>query len=272
MILIDDGSTDGGAEFAQDIDDRRVRVIGGGESKGLASRLNQIAREAQGVYVARMDADDIAVPERFALQLEYLRQHPSVDVVGTNCYIMDEKGSIVGGRDCPEDHADIFRHAVGQMSVPIIHPTIMARRDWFLENPYDERARRSQDFELWMRTRSTSRFATLPLRLLYYRQGHAMRLRNVLYSKVNSVRYLWRHGKGEVGAAVMARCIARQIAAVFAYSVAFAVGHEQGIVRRRPMTALSIRELRSAERRLDEVRAFAVPRKGTSILDADAER
>src|SRR5271157_3722803 len=88
LIIIDDGSSDGSPELLHCLDDERVRVIADGQHLGLGARLNQIVGMARGRYIARMDADDLMHPERLQTQLDYLLQHPRVDVVGCNLLVL----------------------------------------------------------------------------------------------------------------------------------------------------------------------------------------
>lgn len=167
LILMDDGSTDGSLEIAESFKDERIRVVSDGQNKGLPARLNEIVSLSKGEYVARMDADDIMHPLRIEKQLEYLRNNPKVDVVGTSSYIINDSNQILGRSRpwhiVPKKTADIF--AVGSF----IHPSVMAKKVWFEENPYDIKLRRMQDLGLWIRTLPFSNFASMKEPLLFYR-------------------------------------------------------------------------------------------------------
>src|SRR5271165_2292928 len=76
LLLLDDGSSDGTVELARGIADPRIRLLADGRWQGLGARLNQGLAAAQGELIARLDADDLAFPERFARQVEYLYKHP----------------------------------------------------------------------------------------------------------------------------------------------------------------------------------------------------
>ena len=96
LILMDDGSSDGSLEIAKSFKDKRIRIVSDGKNKGLPSRLNEIVGLARGEFVARMDADDIMHPERIEKQVDYLIDHPEVNVLGTMAYVIDASNSIIG--------------------------------------------------------------------------------------------------------------------------------------------------------------------------------
>ena len=92
LLLLDDGSTDNSLSIAQSYaqKDSRIKVISDGKNKNLATRLNELPSLAQGLYLARMDADDMMHPARIERQLAVLETHPEIDVLGTNAYIIND--------------------------------------------------------------------------------------------------------------------------------------------------------------------------------------
>src|SRR4051812_6980517 len=82
VLLLDDGSTDDSLRITRSFGDSRIRILSDGEHHGLVRRLNQGVRAAAGEYIARMDADDVSFPTRFARQVEFLDAHPRVDLLG----------------------------------------------------------------------------------------------------------------------------------------------------------------------------------------------
>src|SRR5262245_18828577 len=95
MLALDDASTDGSGAYLDSIQDPRLRVIHL-PRLGLSRALNIGLQEARAPLAARMDADDVALPERLLLQFEFLRQHPDVVVCGCQADIIDHGGSRVG--------------------------------------------------------------------------------------------------------------------------------------------------------------------------------
>lgn len=166
LILLDDGSKDNSLNIAQAYaeKDSRITVLSDGENRNLGYRLNQIPFMIETEYLARMDADDIMHPERIEKQLNILTNNPNIDVLGTNAYTIDEDNNVVGVRK-KFSNPDSLDKVEG-----FIHPTVMAKTEWFRQNPYDVKAVRIEDLELWYRTASKYNFMMLSEPLLYYRE------------------------------------------------------------------------------------------------------
>jgi glycosyltransferase involved in cell wall biosynthesis len=166
LILVDDGSTDQSLSIAKSFSDSRIRLLSDGLHLGLPIRLNQITSLARGFYVARMDADDIMFQDRIAQQVIYFVEHPEVDVLGTGYCLVSTRNSILQlsiTREQPDWGNAIFS---GEF---IAHPTVMARRDWYLKNPYSKSYPRAEDRVLWVESRKQTVFRNIPKPLLFYR-------------------------------------------------------------------------------------------------------
>lgn len=163
LILIDDGSTDGSLEIAKRYaKDPRVTIVSDGSNKKLAKRLNQIIDLAKTKYIARMDADDIMHTSRLEEQFKVMQLNPNIDVLGSNAISIDENNNVLGVRGkISEDLIKVEG---------FIHPSILAKTEWFKSNRYDEFAERSQDILLWNRTKHRSNFFAVASPLLYYRE------------------------------------------------------------------------------------------------------
>lgn len=172
LILIDDGSTDQTLAVARAaaLCDDRIKVIEGAGNAGLALRLNQAIGLARGDYIARMDADDIAYPQRFATQLEFMRHNPQVDLIGCAAIIFDGLGRLHGKWPVPLTHAEICATPWSRFPVP--HPTWLGKSAWFKRFGYAADYKKSQDQDLLLRSYQQSRFACVPQILLGYRQEH----------------------------------------------------------------------------------------------------
>src|SRR5262249_42473505 len=127
LIVIDDGSTDGLWDYLQSQGDRRIRPLQNKENIGLTRSLNLRFEVAKGRYIARMDADDIADPQRLEKQAEFLREEPGVGIVGSARLLIDAEGARVGQAPVMTDNLGIrWKCLLGN---PFAHPTVMLRRD-----------------------------------------------------------------------------------------------------------------------------------------------
>lgn len=160
LIVIDDGSTDSTAEILEAYRDPRLRVTRQPQA-GLTVSLNRLARQASAPLVARLDADDVALPERFARQVAFLDAHPEVGLLGTGCHDVDPAGRALRTYRPPEGDSEIRRALIRRN--PFVHSSVMARRD-ALERAgfYDETLPVAQDYDLWVRLSRVTRMANLP--------------------------------------------------------------------------------------------------------------
>jgi len=168
LFLVDDGSTDETLSVAYGFTDPRIKILSDGNQRGLPARINQVIDTAISPYLARMDGDDIAYPERLERQLAYHQMHPDVDLVGTWVVVFDAAGKVIGKRTGGESHAEICVKPYA--GFPMAHPTYMGKLDWFRRYRYNESALISQDQELLFRAYRFSRFANVPQILLGYRE------------------------------------------------------------------------------------------------------
>lgn len=170
LIVVDDASTDGTADVLAGISDLRLRVIRNPSNLGLTASLNRGLAIAKGEFIARLDGDDEAHPERLQRQVDFLLARPSVGIVGTSRRVIDEDGHLLYEATAIPNDADIrWRLLLGN---PLAHPTVMIRRA-VLENHglrYDESFRTAQDYELWTRFCAVSRAANLTEPLVTYRR------------------------------------------------------------------------------------------------------
>ena len=167
LLIIDDGSTDNSASIIQSFDDPRIRLLKNPERLKLSGALNRGMKEAKGKYIARMDADDIALPQRLQLQFEYMEAHPAIGVCGTAIEIFGQGSP---RKDIYPATSDAIR-AYALFDCPFCHPSVMMRKDMFLQHDlwYDGAYYPTEDYELW--ARATELFPTVNLDgiLLRYR-------------------------------------------------------------------------------------------------------
>ena len=160
LIVLDDGSTDATPALLSAITDRRLRVERQPRT-GLTRALNAALALARAPIVARLDADDLAVPERLARQVAFLDAHPEIGVLGSAAREVDAQGRDVRVVRPPEDDGDIRRALIRRN--PMVHSTIaMRRRDVDAAGGYDPRFAVAQDDDLWIRLAAVTRLANLP--------------------------------------------------------------------------------------------------------------
>lgn len=168
LIVIDDASTDGTSAILDDLNDPRIIRIRFEKNKGIVDALNTALNHVKGEYIARMDADDIAHPDRFQMQINFFQRFPNISVVGT---------WIEGFGDVRRDY--IHRYPVTQDQIkasllfecPFAHPTVMMRRTALekLDHYYSHDFPYAEDWELWDRLISNNEASNIPIPLLKYR-------------------------------------------------------------------------------------------------------
>lgn len=171
VILIDDGSTDGSAQMLAIYasKDARIRVVTQANT-GLTKALNVGIVQATGTYICRMDADDIAKPERIARQVAYMDQHPAVAICGTLGEYIDEQGNVIGQKVLPTTSEAIKAKLL--FNNQCIHSSLCIRKAVLDElGGYDEDFAKSQDYELLLRVGAKHKIANLPETLIQWRVG-----------------------------------------------------------------------------------------------------
>lgn len=169
LIIVNDGSTDRSAEIIRSYTDPRIVYIENDQNAGLVRVLNSGLSMAQGVFIARMDADDISYPGRFEKQVSYLLAHPEIGVVGSAMQEINSEGRDLSSCRFPENH-DLIAWALCFRN-PIVHPSVMMRREILINNGgYPTELIIPEDYYLWHLLISKTKFANLPEILIKYRQ------------------------------------------------------------------------------------------------------
>ena len=171
FLVVDDGSTDEGREWLSKraLEDLRLRILFN-PGMGLVDALNYGLAQACGTYVARMDADDISMPERFERQVAFLMANQSVAALGTQATTIDNNGRLLGSISLPTDAFHLSEFLVSK-GCALVHPTIMARRDAVMQvGGYRRCVEFAEDYDLWLRLDERFSLANLSDMLLYYRR------------------------------------------------------------------------------------------------------
>lgn len=172
LLAVDDCSPDRSADIVRSFRDPRIRLVENEVNLGLVGVRNRILTEADGRYVAWLDQDDLAYPDRLAAQVAYLEAHPDVAVCGSWTHLRTERpdGSFATGLErLPTDHAAI--RAAMLFLNPIACNTVMMRRDAFIDQGMLFRPAfgNSLDYDLWSNASDTLRLHNLPEVLGAYR-------------------------------------------------------------------------------------------------------
>jgi glycosyltransferase involved in cell wall biosynthesis len=171
FLIVDDGSTDGSPQIINKYKnlDSRVKLIRHVRNQGLVSALNTGFQAAQGKYLARMDQDDISLPERFSLQVEHLEAFPEVGLLGCRVHHIDATGRLLYVPPLYLDDLSIQWHILFQNT--FYHPTVMLRKSVLdqLNLRYDPAHENAEDFGLWSRLLEHTQGENLPEVLLHYR-------------------------------------------------------------------------------------------------------
>jgi glycosyltransferase involved in cell wall biosynthesis len=158
LILIDDGSSDGSADIIAGFSDPRIRLLTNENNMGVIHSLNRGMTAARGKYIARMDADDIALPDRLHLQKEYLDTHPDTDLVAGLVKLIDAEGNETGDWEDDRLHvSDASIRSFMPVNNCIAHPTIMGRAEVLRTFGYRLAQKGAEDYDLWLRMLAAGR-------------------------------------------------------------------------------------------------------------------
>jgi glycosyltransferase involved in cell wall biosynthesis len=166
LLIIDDGSTDDSLAVIRSLADPRARIVAQNPNRGIRATLNRGLGESRGRYVAIMDQDDIAAPERLARQVAHLEAHPDLGLCGSDVELFGERP----GPSWVRFFAPPTLRVALLFENPICHPSVMLRQSAlrahqleYPEFPYAE------EYALWVRLARLGPIANLPARLLRYR-------------------------------------------------------------------------------------------------------
>jgi hypothetical protein len=169
LVVVDDGSRDRSAEIVRAYTDPRVRLLVNDRNLGLAPSLGRGVAEARGELVARLDADDVALPDRLERQVAFMDAHPDVALVGSWYEEMSADGAPGARVRVPTAHWDLRWHL--HLYSPFAHSAVLWRRELVAREigSYDERLAYSMDYDLWWRISRRLLVANVPADLVRLR-------------------------------------------------------------------------------------------------------
>lgn len=170
LILIDDASTDMTVKILEQyLGDNRIKIICNSSTKGKSANLNAGIVLASHEYIAILDGDDVAMPERLQKQVDFLDNHPDIAAVGSFVQIIDENGGVIDTRTKPTNPEDIRNKIL--FYNPLLQPSVMLRKSVLLTvGLYSEIYAFAQDIDMWFRiVFSGYKVSNVPEFLIKYR-------------------------------------------------------------------------------------------------------
>ena len=164
FIIINDGSTDSTKDIILSYNDKRIKLINNEKNLFLATSLNKGIKLAKGKYIARMDADDISLPERFEIQYKFMEENQDIDICGTWFQMFGDENRIVKH---PETNDEI-KFAMFNNSA-LGHPTIIFNSRIKPLFVYEEKQLGFEDYKLWLNLAISVKISNIQKVLLKYR-------------------------------------------------------------------------------------------------------
>ena len=196
LIIINDGSTDSSESIIKKILDPRIRYIQQ-DNQGLIKTLNRGIKEARGEFIALIDSDDFWVDTcKLEKQLRFLLENPGYSLIGTSAYAVNEKGDVLFPITHPLSDTDIRKRAL--ITNNFIHSTVLFKKDSALAYGGYGQKEKAEDFDLWLKMGTTTKFANLPDFCVNYtinsegvsQKGNLLQTRNsLLIAKENRKNY-----------------------------------------------------------------------------------
>jgi glycosyltransferase involved in cell wall biosynthesis len=181
FIIVDDGSTDGSLEilnsYAQK--DAHITLVSQTENAGITSAVTEGLKHCRGKYIARMDQDDISLPDRLRVQHDFLVTHPEIDALGAGFDFIDEEGKYISSFPTRPMDPMILRHQMLYHCV-LHNPTVMMRAEFYRKYNSDNQEESffgADDYHFWLRENFDHLYSNIPERLLLYRL-HSVRVSN----------------------------------------------------------------------------------------------
>lgn len=181
FIIINDGSTDSSRSIIQSYNDSRIRLIDNERNIGLTSSLNNGIDLANGEYIARMDADDISLPERFEKQIEYMDANPDIAVCGGWAYVIDKENKLLYEAKMETSKDLLFANLF--LGNQLVHASAIIRASILKINKYSTKFKSAQDYNLWFRLLNSGYVITnIPFFVINYRD-HSCNISNIVESE-----------------------------------------------------------------------------------------
>lgn len=163
------------------------------QNVGLGRALNIAVKNCTYEYIARMDSDDISIPERFQIQMNKFQMNKNISVVGGNIVeFIDDKSNVIGMRIVPQNHKDIVKYM--KRRCPFNHVTVMFKKSAVLDAGNYQHLLYNEDYFLWLKLfENGANFANVPEKLVYVRVGKEMYQRRGGYIYFKSEYFIQKY-------------------------------------------------------------------------------
>jgi glycosyltransferase involved in cell wall biosynthesis len=188
LVIINDGSTDDTENLILDYQDKRIKYLPNDSNRGIIFSLNKGLQESSGVYIARLDADDIALPYRIAKQVEFLSENLDYAMCGSYFQTIDSNGRLLKNVAFPANNRDAQSYLL--LHNCFCHSAIMMRSNIAKELKYDEKFQVCEDYDLWYRISRTGKILNLPVFATMYRvhdNNMSTRKSEIMFAHVNKI-------------------------------------------------------------------------------------
>lgn len=198
FVIINDCSVDKSAEIIKSFRDPRIRYFENDKNMGLIATLNKGLNFAQGEYIARMDQDDISLPERLSQQVSFLDCYPEVGVLGTAVQLIKSDGTNINSPLCFPSSSNCIEWCM-YFYCPIAHPAVLMRKDVVMRvGGYAIEALHAEDYDLWVRLSKVTQLSNLAETLLKLRKHDSNMTKVFLSENLNiadkiSQRFVTEH-------------------------------------------------------------------------------
>lgn len=197
LVVVDDGSTDDSARRLNGYADAdgRVRVISQRQS-GIVAALNRGLEAARAPLIARMDADDVALPQRLGKQFDYLMAHPRCVAVGSRILLIDTDGLPICQMCTEQTHEEIDAANLRGGGAAMNHPSVMFRAAVVRAvGGYRKEMIYAEDLDLWLRLAEVGQLRNLPEVLVHYR----MHAKSISHARAREQHQQWRSAVRDAG-------------------------------------------------------------------------
>lgn len=188
LVIINDGSTDGTENLILNYKDQRIKYFPNDGNKGIIYSLNRGLRESKGEYIARLDADDIALPFRIEKQVVFMSENPDYTLCGTYFQTIDSKGKFLKNVAFPSNNRDAQSYLL--LHNCFCHSAIMMRSLIAKDLQYDEKFQICEDYDLWYRISRLGKILNLPEYATLYRvhdNNMSTRKSEIMFTHVHKI-------------------------------------------------------------------------------------